>query len=222
MSLELFTVATKLTPGMDRLQIFLAKLGWRLTVLGEGEEFQGHAWRWKMFVRAARRSPADVVVHCDAYDALPLSTPDEFERRFQAVSMTLGEPVIFARRYNAKPKEEFYETAEPGLCAATPFGLENVFTEDWLEAVFFDTANDMYQIEQLWGNERRGMAADVNGLLFYSRWQAAPPLVTDDVSGRLVNAATGNDPCFVHGPLQAPLSDVEQWLQTHVGTGVRQ
>jgi hypothetical protein len=205
MSAELFTVATQSTPGLTRLQSSLSKFGVPVTILGQGErEYWGHCWRWKTFIRAARASTADTVIHCDAYDSVCLDSLPNLVTKFASLS----HPVVFSCEPQSQP--EPWLALNPGLMMADRAELLKVFDEGTLEALFPDHFNDLYQIQSLYSWKPGALKVDTQGVLFHTISARSPELVTRN--NRLENPNTGNSPSFVHAPNHGDLSKVEQWL----------
>ncbi len=205
MSAELFTVATQATSGLARLQSSLSKFAVPITILGQGErEYLGHGWRWKMFVRAAKASTADIVIHCDAYDSICLDSLSNLLAKFAS----LAHPLVFSHEPQSQP--EPWLALNPGLMMADRHTLLTVFDNGTLEALFPDHFNDLYQIQSLYSWKPDAFKVDTQGVLFHTLGPRSPELVVQ--SNRLVNPMTGNAPCFVHAPNRGDLSSVEQWL----------
>ena len=205
MSAELFTVATQSTPGLTRLQLSLSKFAVPITVLGQGErEYWGHGWRWKTFIRAAKTSTADIVIHCDAYDSLCLSSLADLTAKFASLS----HPIVFSHEPQSQP--EPWLALNPGLMMANRQALLAEFNDETLEALFPDHFNDLYQIQSLYGWKPNAFKVDTQGVLFHTLGPRSTALVVQN--NRLVNPATGQSPAFVHGPNRWDLSSVEQWL----------
>src|SRR6266704_18597 len=113
MTVELFTVATHPTPGLARLQKSSARVGVAMTILGEREpEYWGHGWKWKTFIRAAKLSSADTIIHCDGYDSVCLEPLAAILRKFES----LRHPVVFSFEPQAQP--EFWLALNSGLLIA--------------------------------------------------------------------------------------------------------
>jgi hypothetical protein len=205
MTAELFTVATQVTPGLTRFQASLTKFGTSISVLGASEpEYWGMGWRWKTFIRAAQASAADVVIHCDAYDTLCLERLDSVLAKFAS----MAQPIVFSYEPQAQP--EFWLGLNPGLMMAQREALLAVFDDRTLEELFPDHFNDMYQLQSLYSWKPAAFTLDKASVVFHTVAPRSPELVVQN--SRLVNAATGQAPSFVHGPAQADLSGVEQWL----------
>lgn len=207
MSTELFTVVTRATPGLARLRASLDKFGLPITVLGTGEaEYWGHGWKWKTFIRAARASTADLVVHCDAYDSLCLTPLSELQAKFASLS----HPIVFSYEPQAQP--EFWLGLNSGLMMAERAALLKVFHERCLEEFFPDHFNDQYQIQAMYSWQPEAFKLDRDGILFHTLGPRSTNLTVRN--NRLFNAATGAAPSFVHAPSGWDLSDVEQALAT--------
>jgi hypothetical protein len=205
MSAELFTVATRPTPGLARLQTSLSKFAVPITILGQGErEYWGHGWRWKTFIRAARASTADTVIHCDAYDSMCLDSLTNLLAKFAS----LAHPVVFS--YEPQNQPEPWLALNPGLMMADRTELLKVFDEGTLEALFPDHFNDLYQIQSLYSWKPTAFKVDTQGVLFHTLGPRSPELVVKD--NRMENPDTAKSPAFVHAPNHADLSKVEQWL----------
>jgi hypothetical protein len=205
MSVELFTVATQPTPGLTRLQSSLSKFNVPITILGQGErEYWGHGWRWKTFIRAARASTADTVIHCDGYDSVCLDSLPNLLAKFASLS----HPVVFSFEPQAQP--EPWLVLNSGLMMADRNALLAVFNEGTLEALFPDHFNDLYQIQSLYSWKPDAFKVDTQGVLFHTLGPRSPELVVQN--GRLANPDTGKSPSFAHGPGNWDLSKVEQWV----------
>lgn len=205
MSVELFTVATRPTPGLARLQASLGKFGFPITILGQGErEYWGHGWRWKMFARAAKASTADIVMHCDGYDSICLSSVANLVTKFSSI----GHPMVFS--YEPQVQPEPWLALNPGLMIAERTAFAAVFDEGTLEALFPDHFNDLYQIQSLFAWKPQAFKVDTEGVLFHTLGPRAPELVAKN--SRLENPNTGRAPSFVHGPNNWDLSKMEQWI----------
>lgn len=207
MSAEVFTVATRPTPGLARFKSSLAKFNLTVTALGEGEaEYWGHGWRWKTFIRAVKASTADTVLHCDGYDSVCLSASPEVLTKFASLS----HPIVFS--YEPQGQPEPWLALQPGLMMANRVELLKVFNDETLEGLFPDHFNDQYQIQSLYSWKPDAFKLDVQGVLFHTVGPRSPELVTRN--NRLVNPDTGQSPAFVHAPNRGDLSRVEQWLGT--------
>jgi hypothetical protein len=205
MSAELFSVATQSTPGLARLQTSLSKFAVPITILGQGErEYWGHGWRWKTFVRAAKASTADIVIHCDAYDSMCLSSLSDLLAKFAS----LAHPVVFS--YEPQSQPEPWLAINPGLMMADRNALLAVFDDGTLEGLFPDHFNDLYQIQSLYSWKPNAFKVDTQGVLFHTLGPRSPDLVVNN--NRLENPNTGKSPSFVHGPNNWDLSKVEQWV----------
>jgi hypothetical protein len=205
MTAELFTVATRTTAGLQRLQTSLLKFGGSLTVLGTNEpEYWGHGWRWKTFIRAAKASLADVVIHCDGYDSICLEPLSSMLAKFA----TLSHPIVFS--YEPQQQPEFWLGLQPGLMMAERKALLAVFDDPTLEELFPDRFNDMYQLQSLYSWNPAAFLLDKQSAVFHTLGPRSPDLVVEN--NRLVNPATGLAPSFVHAPGGWDLSTVGQWL----------
>ena len=207
MSAELFTIATSSTPGLDRLRKSLSVFEVPVTVLGQGDYFAGHCWKWKRFIRAARASQAEIVIHCDAYDSICLTTLDQMSSRFES----LAHPIIFSCWPPFEPG--LSRVLNPGLVMAKRDALVAVFNDELLDAFFPDHFNDETQIGSLDGWNPGLFKADEQGSLFHTAAPNSGELV--EQNSKLVNPATGFSPSFVHAPNKWDLSKVEQWLADH-------
>ena len=85
----LLTVATDTTQtGYLNWKTSVEHAGWpasQVVVLGEGEPWQGWAWRCRKILGFCRTlQPDDYLIICDAYDALVFGSPQEFKALLQA------------------------------------------------------------------------------------------------------------------------------------------
>lgn len=205
MSAELFTVATRPTPGLARLQTSLSKFGVPITLLGQNErEYWGHGWRWKTFIRGAKASSSDTVIHCDGYDSMCLDSLANIVTKFES----LAHPIVFS--YEAQAQPEFWLALQPGLMIARKNALLDVFNEEVLEELFPNHFIDQYQLQSLFSWNPDLFKLDTQGVLFHTVGPRAPELVVKN--NRLENPNTGKSPSFVHAPNNGDLSKVEQWL----------
>jgi len=205
MSVELFTVVTRPTPGLVRLQSSLSKFSTTINLLGTAEgEYWGHGWRWKTLIRAVKNSAADTVVFCDGYDSVCLDSLANMLVKFTA----LAHPIVFS--YEPQTQPEPWLALNPGLMMAQRSALLTEFSDETLEALFPDHFNDMYQIQSLYSWKPDAFKLDVQGVLFHTIGPRSPELVTQN--NRLVNPSTGRSPAFVHAPNRGDLSKVELWL----------
>lgn len=203
MKAELFTIATEPTAGLARLQKSLAAFGVPITLLGQGNYYAGHCWRWKTFISAARSSQADVVIHCDAYDSICLATLDEMLNRFAS----LAHPIVFSCWPSFGPG--LSRVLNPGLMMAQRETLVSVFNDELFDTFFPDHFNDETQINSLHGWNPGQFKADEEEQLFHIAGPGSAALM--ESNGRLVNAS-GVSPCFVHGPNRWDISDTADWL----------
>ena len=205
MTAELFTVATKVTSGLERLQMSLAKFEVPMTILGQGEaEFWGYGWRWKTFIRALNDSASDTVVHCDAYDTMCLEPLDSLLAKFA----TFSHPIVFG--YEAQDQPEFWLGLNPGLMMADRKALLDVFDDKTLEELFPNHFNDMYQLQSLYSWYPSTFTLDRQGTMFHTLSPRSPELVVQD--NKLINPATGLAPSFIHAPYGRDLAKVEQFI----------
>lgn len=205
MTAGLFTVATQTTPGLQRLQRSLSKFGVPITVLGQTEpEFWGSGWRWRTFIRAAKASPADVVIHCDGYDSMCLEPLNGLLTKF----VTLSHPIVFS--YEPQDQPEFWLGLQPGLMIADRKELLAAFDDPTLEALFPDHFNDMYQLQSLYSWKPAAFLLDKQSAVFHTLGPRSEDLVVQN--DRLVNPATGLAPSFVHAPAGWDLSKIEERL----------
>ena len=205
MTAELFTVATKATPGLERLQTSLAKFGVAITILGQNEpDYWGHGWKWKTFVRATKASTADVAIHCDAYDSVCLGPLADLVTKFTS----LAHPLVFSYEPQAQP--EFWLALNSGLLMADRTTLLNVFTDQTLDEFFPDHFNDQYQLQSMYSWNPAAFKLDQQGVLFHTLGPLSVDLVAKDK--RLVNPVTGLAHSFVHAPNTWNMAIVDQWL----------
>ncbi len=205
MSTELFTVATKPTQGLARLQASLTKFGVPVTVLGQSEpQFLGLGWKWKAFVRGAKASSADTVAFCDGYDTICVDSLQDMTAKFAS----LAHPIVFSYEPHGQP--EPWLSLNPGLMMADRNALLEEFNDELLEELIPDHFNDMYQIQSLYSWKPDTFKVDRDGVLFHTIGPRSPELVVKN--NRLENLDTGKSPAFVHGPGNWDLSKVEQWL----------
>ena len=205
MTAELFTVATQNTSGWQRLQASLSKFNVPVTVLGQNEpEFWGLCWKWKTFVRAARQSSADTVIHCDAYDSVCLQSLSDVIAGYQS----FGHPIVFS--YEPQEQPEPWLALNSGLLMADKDALATTFNDQTLDELFPDHFNDQYQLQSMFAWKPATFALDTESALFHTLGPRSPELVAQ--SNKLVNPITGKTPSFVHAPNKWDLSRVEQWL----------
>jgi hypothetical protein len=205
MTAELFAVATKESPGLDRLNWSLSKFEVPITRLGQNEaEYWGHGWRWKTFIRAARGSSADIVIHCDAYDCICLSSMPDILGKFAS----LAHPIVFSYEHQEQP--EFWLGLNSGLVIANREALVTAFDDQDLNAAFPNHLTNQYPLQRIFLRNPHLFKLDRDGILFHTLGLGSPELTVQD--NRLINAFTGHSPSFVHGPRRGDLSSVEQWL----------
>jgi len=205
MRVDLLTVATARTAGLDRLEFSLRRFGHRLRAVGFGEYFHGFGWRLKRLVRAIGESTADVIIHLDAYDTVCLEPLPVALEAFRL----MGKPVLAS--FEPAPQPEYWLTLNPGMIIGYRDALLAVFTDTVLDALFPDHFNDMYQMQLLWANDQSLFAVDSGERIFFTQ-SALNPHRLERRGKLLVNPRTSSMPAFVHAPNGASLDNVEEWL----------
>jgi hypothetical protein len=190
---------------LERLKSSLSKFQMSATPLGANEaEYWGHGWKWKTFIRAAKKSTADVVMHCDAYDCLCLESLDSMLSKFA----TLAAPIVFSYEPQAQP--EYWLGLNSGLVIAERESLLKVFHDRCLEEMFPDHFNDQFQIQAMYSWNPDVFLLDKQGVLFHTLGPRSAKLAVQN--NRLTNPSTGKAPAFVHAPNGQDLSEVERMI----------
>jgi hypothetical protein len=85
---HVYVLATRHTAGSRNMVNALRYLGFRFTVLAEGQAFRGFRWRSAQYrdAAAAHGNPNELLVFVDAYDALPLRSPRGLREAFDAMA----------------------------------------------------------------------------------------------------------------------------------------
>ena len=205
MEAEVFTIATRSTPGFVRLLRSVAKFGVHLTILARNEaRYFGGAWRWKQFIQGVKASRARIVIHCDAYDTVCLEPLGCLLEKFAGSSHA----ILFS--YEDKEQPQFWLGLQPGLMMANREALLAAFTDQILNEFFPDHFSDQQQIQTLYSWKPDSFILDKEGAIFYTLGRRSPELVVN--RQRLVHPVTGLSPSFVHGPHRWDMSKIEQWI----------
>ncbi len=203
--LNLYTVATSRTQGLDRLIKSCNDHGIGIHVLGISNKWQGYGnkWLWVAEYIKLQNLPDDsVVAFVDAYDVLALSNPDEILNKFKSFNAR----AVFSAEIHCYP--------DPNLSKDYPFSNSRFkylnsggaigYAKDIvriIDAINFQTTDDdQGAFTNYYLSHPGEIFLDYDCKIFFSLFGVSEnDFQLDDFESRVIVMESNQKPCFIHG-----------------------